>query len=203
MRTGISRWIPAFLGAACLLAGCASSTSPRASGAATGTATTAVSVDSCPSTLADGVPSGEHVGDVLEPLDADKLLVCGYRRILSQGVPVLTLAAHSSTADGPALRTLQQAIDALPEKQGGSGSCPNDTGNGVLLLVFSAATGSAGSTTAAGPVVLRAKLTGCPLVTNGRVTGGIGASAVGTSLMALLPQSYCSEVWPPAACAAR
>lgn len=172
-----------------VLSACASSSPPAASPAVTALARTA-SHDSCPATADVSTAVSPPGSSQLEPIPASLLLICGYRRVVTAGGPVESLAAHTSVTDPATIDSLRHDINVLPGPTGASVSCPADRG-GIALLIFSDGSRAA---------ELNESLTGCQHITDGSHTGWITTSDVGVRVMALLPRSFCTTVWLPAAC---
>jgi hypothetical protein len=133
------------------------------------------------SALADRCPAhtpGHPASDVdgtdtsLEPLAADRVLLCSYRGPTGTGA----LIGHTLVTDRQAVDRLRAALNKLGPVPKGTYNCPNDTGASVLAVF----------TDGVHEVQLVDRTTGCSTVTNGARTRWVGASTVDNSLYALL-----------------
>lgn len=120
----------------------------------------------------------------LEPLAANRLLLCGYGAP-RPGVMVRTggAAAHTTThalvTDRTAVDRLRSDFNSLGAVPDGKFSCPADTGATVIATF----------TDGVHEVQLRDAVTGCSTVTNGSRTRWVGASKVNATVLALLNHS--------------
>ncbi|MEY9940029.1 hypothetical protein [Streptacidiphilus sp. MAP5-3] len=122
--------------------------------------------------------------DVLEPLAANRLLLCGYANLSSNGVRRIRVTSRVIT-DQATISGFRSALNALPTPSGGTYECPDDTGSAALEIF----------TDGSHEVELLQGMTGCQMVTNGFRDGWVGTSWAGLDLMKLMPPTFCTAVW--------
>ncbi|TKA06347.1 hypothetical protein [Actinacidiphila oryziradicis] len=116
--------------------------------------------------------------DRLEPIAANRLLLCGYGGITSTGRP--RPPAQARITSHAVIDRLRTILNGLRPPASGTYNCPNDTG-GAVLEIFSAGEQA---------VEIDEPLTGCQFVTNGQRTGQAADSALRTTVLSLLsPQA--------------
>ncbi|MBF9069472.1 hypothetical protein [Streptacidiphilus fuscans] len=148
-------------------------------------ALTAVRTGRCPAEPPkDQATDVYGTGDVLEPLTANRLLLCGYAYWASNGTRTVQRTSRVIT-DQATINGFRSALNALPTPPGGTYECPNDTGSAALEIF----------TDGGHEVELLQAVTGCQSVTNGVREGWVGTSQVGGELIRLLPPSFCTDAW--------
>ncbi|MDI5972847.1 hypothetical protein POF50_026475 [Streptomyces sp. SL13] len=184
VRTSTAAWIACVLTIGVAVAGCdtepSTATHDRAAVAA---ALKAVRTSRCPASLPTR-QARDVGGDSLEPLVADRLLLCGYADV---GIDHRTehIRGRALVTDRGQLDRFRAALDKLGKPPGGAVSCSDDVG-GFVLEIF---------TDGVHEVELTQSLTGCQEVSNGERDGRVGTSDVGTTVMALLPARFCQALW--------
>jgi hypothetical protein len=111
----------------------------------------------------------------LEPLKADRLLLCGYGGRTGTARPG-ALNGHALVTDPAVVERLRTGLDGLGPVPKGTYNCPDDTG-ATVLAVF---------TDGVHEVQLTDRTTGCSTVTNGVLTRWVGGSAVNATVRGLL-----------------
>ncbi|MGW1864570.1 hypothetical protein ACWCPS_03290 [Streptomyces mauvecolor] len=175
-------WIASAVTLGVAAVGCATDPAAEAHDrAALHAALEAVRTAHCPAAPPDVMING---GGSLEPLVANRLLLCGY----AHGPAATT--GQALVTDKAVLDRLRTSLNKLGEAPIGPVNCPADTGAKVLEIF------SDGRHVAE----LVEKLTGCQVVSDGNHDGRVGNSDVGTTVMGLLPTGFCRAVWRAAPC---
>lgn len=178
-----ARWVSSAVMAVMAVAGCSGPSTATHDPSAVRTALRAVRADLCPYQFPSREASDVH-GRSLEPLAANRLLVCGYAQQEVRG-GIQDLQVRALITDGKAISRFRTSLNRLDNPPGGEHHCPAVTGAAALEIF----------TDGVHEVELRESLTGCQTVTNGSRTGWIGASNVGTTVMGWLPATFYCAVW--------
>ncbi|GGU06668.1 hypothetical protein [Streptomyces violascens] len=182
VRNRTAAWIASVLTLGVAAVGCATYPAAEAHDrAALHAALEAVRTAHCPATPPDVLIND---GGGLEPLVANRLLLCGY----VHGSAATT--AQALVTDKAVLNRLRTSLNKLGEPPIGRVNCPADTGAKVLEIF--------GDGRHVAELV--GKLSGCQVVSNGNFDGWVGNSDAGTTVMGLLPTGFCRAVWRAAPC---
>ncbi|WP_438289768.1 hypothetical protein [Streptomyces sp. HUAS TT7] len=181
VRSRTTAWVASALTLGAVAVGCATETPDDA-------ALEAVRTTRCPVAPPALKTGGADDRGSLEPLAANRLLLCGYstQDLNERGAT----PRQALVTDQAVLQRLRTSLNRLGEPPSGPVNCPADTG-GKVLEIFSDGHHA---------IELVQKLTGCQEVGNGHRDGRVGNSDVGTIVMGLLPTGFCREVWRATDC---
>ncbi|MFI6048946.1 hypothetical protein ACIBCO_02520 [Streptomyces violascens] len=181
VKNRTTAWIASALTLGVVAVGCATDTTDDA-------ALEAVRTTRCPDAppafkASDGSDHGS-----LEPLAANRLLLCGYPppNLNTRGMT----SRQALVTDKSVLDRLRASLNRLGEPPSGPVNCPADK-KAKVLEIFSDGHHA---------VELVAKLTGCQEVTNGHRDGWVGNSDANTIVMGLLSPGFCRGVWRATDC---